>query len=208
MALELNTEIEGEANVQTGDENNTLEAGANVRGGTETTSQGIGQELNVAIEAQKMALTEGNYTGPFGQALAVKQLSLGLRELRSNNVSARTALNITTETKPGTKRVTLKVHLSTGSESEIKVMPDHASDSALVALQVRACSPENGCTIELKEVGKGTKVRAAYEVQAEKEVKVLGLFRARANLAAHIDAETGETLDTSKPWWAHISTSA
>lgn len=100
----------------------------------------------------------------------------------------------------------LKAKLSNGRNAEIKIMPNTASETALQRLRLRVCNESNNCTIELREVGNQTQRRAAYEVQAQKRYKVLGLFRARARVRANVDAENGEVLSEDKPWWAAIST--
>ena len=99
-----------------------------------------------------------------------------------------------------------KAHLSNGKGSEIKIMPDRASETAIARLKLKVCSEENKCTIELKEVGKSNDIKAAYNVKAEKEVKVLGLFKAKMNVEANVNAETGEIISSKVPWWASIST--
>jgi len=100
-----------------------------------------------------------------------------------------------------------KVQLSNGRNAEIKVMPDTASERARERLQLKVCAPEN-CQIELKEVGQGEQTRAAYEVQAQKQVKVLGLFKKQMQVQAQVDAENGEVIRTKKPWWAFLASNA
>ena len=48
-------------------------------------------------------------------------------------------------------------------------------------------------------------VRAVYEVQAQRNSKVLGIFSARMQVQAQVDAETGETIQLNKPWWAFLA---
>jgi hypothetical protein len=166
-------------------------------------NSGIGQQLS-----QKIAqLREGNYTGPFGKFLNVKQLASGLKELRSNNVPAETELNITTE-QDDNNQTKLKAHLSNGQEKEIKIMPDTASETAIARLKLKLCSEENNCTIELKEVGNSNETKAAYDVKAQKSVKVFGLFNAKMNVETNIDSETGDVISSKVPWWSSISADA
>ena len=99
----------------------------------------------------------------------------------------------------------LKVKLSNGINSEVKIMPDTASEKALERLKIKVCSEENNCTIELKEVGQGEQVRAAYEVQVQKQAKFLGLFKTKMQVQAQIDAENGEVIRIKKPWWAFLA---
>ena len=84
-------------------------------------------------------------------------------------------------------------------------MPDTASERALERLQLKTCSEENGCSIELKEVGQGDQVKAAYEVQVQKQAKVLGLFKTKMQVQAQVDAENGEVISAKKPWWAFLA---
>lgn len=99
----------------------------------------------------------------------------------------------------------LRVKLSNGKDSEVKVMPDTASEKALERLGLNVCLEEQGCQIELKEVGQGEQIRAAYEIQAQKEAKVLGLFKTRMQVKAHVDAENGGVIQVQKPWWAFLA---
>lgn len=100
-------------------------------------------------------------------------------------------------------RTRLKARLKDGTKKEIKIMPDTASERALERLRLRNCVAEEGCTIELKEVGNN---RLAYELQAERHMKVLALFTAKAQVKAQVDAETGEIIIVKKPWWAFLAT--
>lgn len=96
----------------------------------------------------------------------------------------------------------IKVKLSNGFK-EIKVMPSTASARALEVLGAKC--EERNCSIELKEVGTGNETKAAYEVKAQKEVKVLGLFKAKMQVEAQIDAENGEVIKQKKAWWAFLA---
>jgi hypothetical protein len=86
--------------------------------------------------------------------------------------------------------------LSNGRNAEIKIMPDTASQTALQRLNFRNCSDD--CSIELKEVNLGNQVRAVYEVQAQRNSKVFGIFSARMQVQAQVDAETGEIIPKRK----------
>ena len=93
--------------------------------------------------------------------------------------------------------------LSNGKNAEIKVMPDSASQRALEVLGAKC--EERGCEMELKEVGKGDETKAAYEVQAKKEVKVLGFIKSQMRVQAQIDAENGEVIKTKNAWWGFLA---
>lgn len=124
------------------------------------------------------------------------------------NVSTELELEqeIVEDEATGKNRTRLRAKLSNGRKGEIKVMPDTASKKALERLRLKVCSAENNCTIELKEVGKGNETRLAYEVQAERHFRILGLFRTKARVKAQVDAETGEIIRVKKPWWAFLAT--
>jgi hypothetical protein len=86
-----------------------------------------------------------------------------------------------------------------------KLVPETASVRAIERLGLKVCNESNNCTIQLKEVGTGNQTRVAYEVQAQKEARVLGIFKTKINITADIDAETEEVIKTNKPWWAFLA---
>jgi hypothetical protein len=59
-------------------------------------------------------------------------------------------------------------------------------------------------TIQLKETGKGNETRLAYEVQAERHAKLLGIFSMKMQVKTEVDAENGE-VSVKKPWWAFLA---
>lgn len=94
-------------------------------------------------------------------------------------------------------------NLSNGRKAEIKIMPETASERAIERLG------ELNFTIELKEVGQDNMInplKVVYELKSEKQGKMLGLFKVRANVSAEVDAETGDVLKVKKPWWAFLAT--
>ncbi len=139
-----------------------------------------------------------------GEQLQIKLKDKNQLELKVGNIIANTTMALTQEqTQLGRK---LKVQLSNGTNAEVKVMPDEASERALERLQLKVCSEDNNCSIELKEVGNKNQLRLAYEIQVEKQSKVLGLFKAQMQVQAQVDAETGEVISSKKPWWAFLAT--
>jgi len=122
-------------------------------------------------------------------------------KLKDKNTEADTdGLNVTSN---GTQ---LKVHLSNGRNAEIKIMPDTASETALARLRLKVCNETRNCTIQLKEVGQGNETRLAYELQIERHSRILGIFEAKMQVRAEVDAETGEVISVGKPWWAFLAT--
>lgn len=88
--------------------------------------------------------------------------------------------------------------LSNGRKAEIKIMPETASARAIERLG------ELGFTIELKEVGKGDEAKPVYELEGEKQGKMLGLFKIKGKIKAYVDAETGN-VKVIKPWWSFLA---
>lgn len=158
---------------------------------------GLGQIIRNRVHA-------GVYTSPTGEQIRVRELAQNRFLLRYNNesVDAETELEIEEETE--NNKTKLKVKLSNGRNAEIKIMPGVASEKALERLRLKNCVAEEGCTIELKEVGNENK-QLAYELQAERHMKILAMFRAKALVKAQVDAETGEIIVVKKPWWAFLA---
>ena len=130
---------------------------------------------------------------------AIKKFSVG-------NVSANaTLLLVREEAKEGNYSI-MKVHLSNGRNATLKIMPNTASEKAIAVLQAKNCIPENGCVIQLKEVAKKNEgMGMAYEIKVNKDSKIFGLFKKNMKVQAEVDAETGEVLQTKKPWWAFLA---
>lgn len=167
-------------------------------------NSGIGQELNNQISERKENIISGEYTNMQGQLLKVKELTENLKELRVNEISAKTNLNITAETN-FEKKTKLKIMLKNGHEKEIKIMPDVASEIALEKLKMKNCSIENNCTIQLKDVGSGDGEKIQYEIQIERHSKILGIFQKKIEINVAINAENGN-VKIHKPWWAFMAT--
>ena len=100
----------------------------------------------------------------------------------------------------------LVAHLSNGRNATIKIMPNTASETAIERLRLKVCSVDNNCTLVLKEVGNGSKISMAYQIQANKDSKLLGLFKKKMKVEAQVNAETGDVLSAKKPWWAFLAT--
>ncbi|HEA46517.1 MAG TPA: hypothetical protein ENH99_01925 [Candidatus Pacearchaeota archaeon] len=93
----------------------------------------------------------------------------------------------------------LKAVMSNGRKALIKIMPDAASDIAIERLKAL-----NFTKIELKEVRHRNEIKVAYKFEAKKEGKFLGIFKLKLKMSSLVDPETGEVLDTTKPWWAFL----
>ena len=182
------------------------ETGQGVQSNTETEAQqqNQGEETQIQNQIQTQSRVQsGSYTTENGKQVQVQEQANNKVQLKSGTASAQTSMQMTQEqTQAGTK---LQVKLSNGKNAEVKVMPDTASEKAMEQLRIRVCSEENNCQIELKEVGQGEQVKAAYEVQVQKQAKVLGLFKAKMQVQAQVDAENGEVIQLKKPWWAFLA---
>ncbi len=151
-----------------------------------------------AGESQQVQVGE-TYMAQNGETVQVQGEGDRLR-LRVRDAEAHTDLEITSD---GQK---LRATLSNGRKAEIKIMPDTASERALARLRLKVCNETRNCTLELKQVGEGNQSRLAYEVQAERHSRILGLFQAKMEVRAQVDAETGEVISVGKPWWAFLAT--
>jgi hypothetical protein len=184
--------------------------------GTELTTETQNQGENTQIQTQtnnpetgeqvreQTKIQSGSLTTESGKQVQVQTQSNNKIQLKSGTATAQTSMEMTQEqTQTGTK---LQVKLSNGKNAEVKVMPDTASEQALERLRLKVCSEENNCQIELKEVGQGEQVKAAYEIHAEKQAKLLGLFKTKMQVQAQVDAENGEVIQSKKPWWAFLAT--
>lgn len=172
--------------------------------GTQVTQETQNQGENTQIQTQQQTQVQsGSLSLQGGKQVQVQTQSNNQIQLKSGGAEAKTSMQMTHEqTQTGTK---LQVKLSNGKNAEVKVMPDTASEKALERLRLKTCSAENGCSIELKEVGQGEQVKAAYEVQVQKQARFLGLFKTKMQVQAQVNAENGEVIQTKKPWWAFLA---
>lgn len=124
-------------------------------------------------------------------------------KIKSGNFSVECNRNLTQEQSKNQTKI--HAQLSNGKKAEIKIMPETASETAINRLRLKVCSEENNCTIQLKEVQHKNNLTMAYEVKAQKQYKILGLFKTRSSVKAEINAENGEILSEKKPWWAFLA---
>jgi len=156
-------------------------------------NEGLGEMIRARI---------GEHIGPQGQEMHLEMLQNRF-QLRVGNSSADCDCNLTQE--QGQNRTRLYAGLSNGRNAEIKIMPDRASETALQQLRLRNCIEEEGCQIELKEVGKGEATQLAYELKTQKKAKFLGIFGTQMKVQAQVNAENGEVIRVNKPWWAFLA---
>lgn len=168
-------------------------------------SQAQGQDGDGAQDnsGQAVAVQSGVQTSNTGQEVRIQVQAQNQIRLEVGGVTAECNCEMTQEQTGNTTR--LYVSLSNGQNAEVKVMPDTASETALTQLKVRACSDENECQIELKQVGSGEQTKLAYELQTKKQAKVFGLFKAKMQVKAQVNAENGEVIQVKKSWWAFLA---
>lgn len=159
----------------------------------------IGAVMSCSIETGKIMTIEAGRSG-------------NIITITVNKTRVDTELELEQERDREKNRTRLRAKLSNGNLTEIKIMPNTASEKALERLRLKVCSEENNCTIVLKEVALKRRIknetgetRLAYEVQAERHAKLLWLFRAKMRNRVQIDAETGEIIKVKKPWWAFLA---
>ena len=169
--------------------------------------QGTGQGLEDG-EIPEPALMQvkaksGIHMSEKGQEMRIQMGEFQQCKLEVEGISADCPANMAQEKVQ--EKTKLHVALSNGKNAEIKVMPNTASETALARLRLKVCSEENNCTIELKEVGNGEQVKMAYELKTQRNSKVFGMFNAKMDVEAQVDAETGELIKSNKPWWAFLA---
>ncbi|MGV8163090.1 MAG: hypothetical protein ACP5N2_07195 [Candidatus Nanoarchaeia archaeon] len=180
----------------------------------ETQNQGENSEINAQVQTnnpetgnmdQIQTQDQEGYSSVVsnnGESIQIKsENGFGLK---SNGVEAKSQLQLRTQASEDGENV--KVMLSNGKEADVKIMPNTASETAIQKLGLNNCVVEEGCTIELKEVGKGEEMEPVYEVETETEGKFLGLFKTRAKVKAQVSAETGEIVRIKKPFLTSVKT--
>ncbi|MBN1792504.1 hypothetical protein JW826_02360 [Candidatus Woesearchaeota archaeon] len=156
--------------------------------------QNMGEESQIQAKERVRELVAEN-----GAMLRVEASENERATLKAGNSMAKTGFELVqTENN-------IRAKLSNGKDAEIKVMPDAASEKALERLRIKVCSEENACQIELKETGRGDATKAAYEVQIERHSRILGIFQAKMQVKAQVDAANGEVIQVKKPWWAFLA---
>jgi len=172
--------------------------------------QGNGSEVQASDavnqqtqEQNRIQVQDGTHVGEGGQMFNVQTQANNRIKLEVGGVSAECGCEMKQEKVENETK--LYVELSNGQNAEIKVMPNVASEKALEKLKLKVCSEEEGCQIELKEVGSGEEAQLAYELKTQRQSRVFGLFRAQMQVQVQVDAENGEVIKTNKPWWAFLA---
>lgn len=133
--------------------------------------------------------------------IKIKEIGEKKKEISSGKFKAITEVDLTSEDDSRGK--VLKAILSDGRIADIELMPDEASAIALAELKARC--EEINCKIELKDIVKNKKNLLAYELETEKDSRILFIFKKKMKLIAIVDAETGEIIQIKKPWWKFLA---
>jgi len=163
---------------------------------------GVLSELRGPQEQRRM-LQSGNYQVAGGKTINVQQQADNRMTIQAGASSMDCPLYLEMTQEQVQNETKFYANLSNGRNAEIKIMPDTASQTALQRLNLRNCTED--CSIKLKEANIGDQVRAVYEVQAQRNSKVFGIFSVRMQVQAQVDAETGEIIRVNKPWWAFLA---
>jgi len=173
-------------------------------------SQGdrIGNQNTDAINQQtqnqsRIKVQDGTHVGEEGQMFRIQTQENNRIKLESKGVSAECSCEIKQEKVQN--KTKLYARLSNGENAEVKIMPNVASERALERLRLKTCSEENDCQIDLKEVGSEKQTKLAYEIKTQRQSKIFGLFKAKMNVQAQVNAENGEIIRVKKPWWAFLA---
>lgn len=95
----------------------------------------------------------------------------------------------------------LRVRLSNGEEQNITINPRVALIRAFFALNAT-----DNFSIEINDTERNGTRRALFFAKAREHGRFLGIFRTRLNVQATIDPETGEVIESRRPWWSFLVT--
>jgi len=126
----------------------------------------------------------------------IRERAEEMREFQIRNQSFSSHLNLTIQNQSR-----IRVNLSNGMQREIKVLPEVAAERAREVFRSR------NMTLVLKEVPQEENATLVYEAEGNRTLALFGLFKIRANLRTQIDAESGEVVETSRPWWSFLASS-
>lgn len=160
------------------------------------------KELRLEVRHDiRESLKEGEEINFSEARLMLKKINQEILALQMEKIRILTRLKLHNEGNASE----LKARLSNGRNATIKIMPNVASATALARLRLKVCNESRDCTIELKEVGNGTRARLVYEARARKTFKIWGFIKNHEEVRTRIDAETGEEIDVKRPWWAWMA---
>ncbi len=92
--------------------------------------------------------------------------------------------------------------LSNGEEAEVRIPEEHAFLIARANLRLESCSVENNdCVMKIKEIDS----EVFYELSAEKEISVLGIFKKWIKISGLVSAKNGAFSSPKKELWAILA---
>ena len=120
-------------------------------------------------------------------------------EFRGEDLEVETEDEIDLEEETNGTEYKLRAKLRNGNFTNIKIMPDQASEIALERLKAL------NFTVQLRERLHNNVPQVVYNIDANKSGRFLGVFKIIMKLDAQIDPETGEILSVNAPWWAFLA---
>ena len=119
-------------------------------------------------------------------------------EIRGEEIEVEVEDEIDLEEETNGTEYRLKARLRNGNVTDIKIMPDQASEIALDRLRAL------NFTVELREATDRNVPRVVYIIETNKHGRFLGVFKLVMKVEGQVDPETGEFIGISKPWWAFL----
>lgn len=142
--------------------------------------------INIEIEKQDRVQIEVQQTD-------------GVRTVRIKNPGQEKEITINTELNFGENGSEISIITSNQERKELKILPEQALERARNQLETKQINK-----IELKEQVRNNIPAVVYHIEANKTGRFLGIFKFAMKVETEIDAETGEVIQTSKPWWAFL----
>ena len=120
-------------------------------------------------------------------------------EIKGEEIEVEAEEGIDVEEDTNATHYRLRARLRNGNITDIKIMPDQASEIALKRLRAL------NFTIELREFTDDRNIpHVVYNIKTNKHGRFLGVFKLSMNIEGQVDPETGEFIGISKPWWAFL----
>jgi hypothetical protein len=144
------------------------------------------KEPTITTEVQSGTSTSGEVS-PTSTTIALSKTETGGTSIQSGNVE------VITSEKVSVINSKLTMQTSSGTDKEIKVMPEEA----IAILGMNSVQ-----STELKDESE----KAVYSISGTKQEKILLVFPVNMNIKAKVNAQTGEIISLEKPWWSFLAT--